>query len=861
MKKLLFGCEVLSVICLTDAFAMKISSDDIQMLGSAKASPIKTVFRTDIDMTKLNDSSFNLKLNDIPEKLKPYHFDRIIPTLGEGTPEPDFQTICNLEYLINTLSFDLKQIFPCKASDFIEHLSQNCSQMKPNIFELPDDDFLYYKTVEDGRPHIFLHLSSKNISNVSDFNQKLEGRSVCAYDSDVVMKSKNSIDLDHVDLYSRNINLASDNRLKIHSSKLQAKEAINEDAKILLNEGEVTKGRLYASGGYQEYVKEINPSILKADRVIQRGNNVTNRGILVQSKEYYDLGGHTSNVPLETTIFGHMEKSKSNLFGTSRTTVDTKDDVLIPNEFHVDWYVSENSELGNTLYNEMTRIFAEKGIVINKDLNLAGVSKENHFRKVETSSSGFLAAWLGPKTPNIANEISQLQKRIRDIRGPMDLYAIEKEVVSKIKRLKKFTKHLSELKKCLVNFNASPLASTKAFLEILAKYVGPEVFIGKQTITTIQNDTTGHGNYFEAPILEFNNKKTEIAGDVYANDIFINTGSLVTLALPQTSEITQESESIGVSFDLLTFATYLMDPTVSGIMKAALSASTINVGFKEAQSKRGSYVPSKILAKNQIKINAREGHLTHTQIKAGLVYAIFTGDLVMETLANENWSQQSSANFSASFGVKKDSDKKEKETEGKKNQEESQQPESKDFSSFAENLKNMVSSSTLSTRESEAFEKYIDDYAYMIGEKEFYLKVGGLLKTKSVLFGNQLGDQSREYISAGKIQYEKIKEGRHSTSFEHTVSVADVTAACDALVEFSDTLKETVNNLEKIDGEDIKQAISGVLQDGENKVKEIFSGVECPKREETSTEKFVENASTLGKMWNVIWKPFKGLEG
>ncbi len=852
MKKLLFGCEILSVIYLTDAFAMKISANDILMSGSAKTRSEKTVLRTDIDMTELNNSSFDFRLNGVPEKLKSYHFDRIIPMLGEGTPEPDFQTIYNLEYLINCLAFDLKQIFPCKASDFIEHLSQNCSQMKLNIFELPDNDFLYYKTVEGGRPHIFLHLSSQNMSNVSDFNQKLEGSTICAYDSDVIVKSKNSMNLDHVDFYSRNMSLESENLLKVRSSKLQAKGTISEEAEVLLNEGEVIKGRLHAPGGYQEYAKEINPSILKADRVIQKGGNITNKGIQVQSKEYYDLGKHTSNVPLNTTLFGHMKKSKSNLFGTSTTTVNTKDDLLLPNEFYVDRYISENPELGNSLYNEMTRIFAEKGIVINKDLNLAGVAKENHFREVKTSSSGFLTAWLGPGTPNVAKEIGQLQQRIRNIRGPMDLHNISKEVTNKIKRLKSFKDDLSTLKNCLSNFSVSPLDSTKMFLEVLAKYVGTEVFIGSQTITTIQNDSTGHGNYFEAPVIEFNNKKTEIAGDVFANDIFINTGSLITLALSQTSRITQESESVGISFDLLTFATYLMNPTVSGIMKAALSASTLNIGFREAQSGKVSYIPSKIFAKNQLKINANDGHLTHTQIKAGLIYAIFTGDLVMETLANENWSQQSSTNFSSSFGVKEDTNKdKGKENEEKNNKKESPKPESKNFSSFAEHIKNMVSTSTLSTRESEAFEKYIDDYAYMVGEKEFYLKVGGLLKTKSAFFGNQSGDRSREHISAGKRQHEKVEENSRSASFEHTFSVEDATAACDALEKFSDVLKETANNFEKIDGKDIKEAISRVLQDKEK----------CPEKEKTFTEKFVENMGTLGKMWNAVKRPFKGFGG
>jgi hypothetical protein len=852
MKKLLFS-GIISIICFQESFSMKIEGGDITMLGAPGNRSPKIALHADIDMTELRQSDFYSTSDKIPEELKPYHFDQSIPLFGNGSPVPDFQTIANLHSLISGLILDTKQVFSENSSDFIEQLAQNCSQMERNISELPDLNFLYYKAMEDDKQRLFLHLSSQNNADVSNFHREFNDRTICAYKSDVKIKATNSMNLNHVNFYSRNMSLKSENVLHTRASKLKAEGTLHQKAKNLLNESEIIKGRqnlgggLFSSGsGYQEYVKEVNPLVLQSDKVIQEGDSIMNKGIRVHANEYYDFGKHTSNVPQKVILHGHMEKEDSNFFGSSKTTVDTRDDVLFPNEFHVGLYVSENPELGSTLYNEMTHIFAEEGIIINKDFNLAGVAKEEHFRKVETSSSGFLSAWLGPKTPDLSREINQLQHQIRNVRGLRDLNNLRKEVTNKIKMLKEFKNDLSTLSDCLNNFDTAPLDYTRAFLDVLGKYISPGVFIGSQTITTIKKDVRSHGNYFEAPRIEFNNKKTVIAGDVFADDIFINTGSLLTLSLPQTTEMTQTVETAGVSINLLAFASCLLNPAVSGVMSAALSASTLNVSFQEANSKKVSYTPSRIMAKNQLRINAHDGHLTHTQVKAGLVYAVFTGDLVMETLATKVWSHQERSGFSTSFGLVEN------------------------FSNFANNLKQMALNSTFSNNESRDFEQYIDEYACMIGEEEFYLEVGGLLKTKSVLFGyrpkgkESTDDEDRtehEHISVGAWQNEKIEEISQSSSSGFTISMPHITKAYEALNKFSDTLKDAINNFEQIDGDDIKRTIDENLRDAENKIDGFFSGKKYPKREKTHAEKFWENVNDVRDLGNDICQPFKDFFG
>ena len=884
MKKLLFS-GIISVICFQESFSMKIEGGEVTILGTPRNRSPKIALHADIDMTKIRQSDFFSTSDKIPEELKPYHFDQSIPLFGNGSPVSDFQTMANLHSLISGLSLDTKQVLSENSSDFIAQLAQNCSQMERNIFELPDLNFLYYKTMRNGKQHLFLHLSSENVGKISDFKKKLNSKTVCAYNSDLEIKTQNKTELDHVNIYSRNMSLKSENVLHTRASKLKAEGTLHQKAKNLLNESEIIKGRqslgggLFSSGsGYQEYVKEINPLVLQADKVIQEGDSITNKGIRVHANEYYDFGKHTSNVPQKVTLPGHMEKEDSNFFGSSKTTVDTRDDVLFPNEFHVGLYVSENPELGSTLYNEMTHIFAEEGIIINKDFNLAGVAKEEHSRKVETSSSGFLSAWLGPKTPDLSREINQLQYQIRNVRGLRDLNNLGKEVTNKIKMLGEFKDDLSKIGDCLKNFDTAPLNYTSMFLKVLGKYVDAGVFIGSKKITTIQKSTNSHGNYFEAPVIEFNNKKTVIAGDVFANDIFINTGSFVILSLPQTTEMTQTVETAGVSINLLTFASCLLNPAVSGVVSAALSASTLNVNFREAQSRKVTYTPSRIFAKNKLQINAHDGHLTHTQVKAGLIHAIFTGDLVMETLATKVRSLQENTSFSTSFGIEENSEKKSKngkeeqksKGKGKESADKGKSKEAEDFPTFADHLKQMVLNSTFSTRESEQFERYIDEYACMIGEEEFYLEVGGLLKTKSVLFGYQpkgkesTDDEDRtehEHISVGAWQNEEIEEISQSSSSGFTISMPHITKAYEALNKFSETLKGAINNFEQIDGDDIKRTIDENLRDAENKIDSFFSGKKYPEREKTHAEKLWENANNVRNLGNDIYQPFKDLFG
>lgn len=868
MKRLLLG-GIASVLCLNESSAMRIEATELVMRNSSRNQSGEAAIRRDIDMTERCKQSPRYSRQEfLPKKLKSYNLDQSIPLFGEGTPISDLPTIWNLDFLIDDLLLDLKQVFARDVRSFIDQLARNSGEMGQNIYELPDLDFLYYKTMQNGKQHLFLHLSSGNAEKISDFRKELTGRTVCSYNSDLEIKTKNKMELDHVDIYARNMKLESENTLHARASRFEVKGTIYEEAPTILNESEIVKGRETigrgSSGrGYQEYIKGVNPVVFQADRVIQKGENITNKGIQVRASDYYDLGKRTSNVPQRTTLYGHMEKEDSNFFGSSKTTVDTRDSVLFPSEFHVGWYVSENPELGSSLYNEMTHIFAEKGIKINKDFNLAGVAKEEHFRKTVTSSSGFLSAWLGPKTPDLSREINQLQNQIRNVRGLRDLNRLRKEVTNKIKMLGEFKDDLLKIRNCLKNFDTDPLNYTSMFLKVLGKYVDAGVFIGSKKITTIQTSTNSHGNYFEAPMVEFNNKKTVISGDVFANDIFINTGSLVTLSLPQISEITQESEVCGVSVNLLTFASCLLNAGVAGIISSALSASTLNVDFREAQSRKITYTPSRIFAKNKLQVNAHDGHLTHTQVKAGLVHAIFTGDLVMETLATKVRSLQESMSFSTSLGVENESENTRGEQGSKdkgkprESDDKGKSKDAEDFPAFADHLKQMVLNSTFSTRESERFEQYIDEYAYMIGEKEFYLKVGGLLKTKSVLFGHKSKDKEHEHISVGEWQNEKIEEINLASSSGCTISMPHITKAYEALEGLSDKLDKAVNNFEQIDGNDIKRTINGKLQDAENKVESLFSGKEHSEREKTHTENFLKDLDNIRERGGAVSQLFK----
>lgn len=163
-------------------------------------------------------------------------------------------------------------------------------------------------------------------------------------------------------------------------------------------------------------------------------------------------------------------------------------------------------------------------------------------------------------------------------------------------------------------------------------------------------------------------------------------------------------------------------------LEAALGSSAISVSCQSSEMHQEVHKPTRIHASERLDIEAENGELTQTQIKAGIVHAVFTDNLVLKTLANEKWSKQSGGSASFGFG----------------------------------DLAGMLKSATISNIDAGSFEKIIDDFASMVGEKEFYLKVGNVLRSESAFVGHMNHDPKHEYKSAKITQIEKVKQGQNT---------------------------------------------------------------------------------------------------
>lgn len=763
---------------------------DVQFSGTSAISRPSVNFSAERDFNLTfqiinsgNPIFFSMK--SINPKIRKYNFNTCIPLFGEGIPIVDVSAINGLEYALNQLRLVERKIYPYDMDAFLEVLAKNSAALPRNLSDLPDKNFIYYKNMDDGKQCLFLHVSSKNIDKNEDLKCKSESQAVLAYGSDISINADNVL-LDHAKISGKNICFEANDQLTSLGSEIKADETIRMKAQKQRHCTTVNIGSIYKSGGnteeFHQYISSVDEDKFIAKKVIQEGEYAENYGISVKADTFLDNCNHTVNKPVKTTLYGYIRKEDSNLFGSSETSVHMRDDYLFPCNYNVNEFISDSQVEGSSIQNDMTHIFASKRIRIDKDINSSEVVTEQHEVTVRQSNSGISFCGLGVKAPSLVNEYQNLREEIQKNNNRIfqlrTLIKMGQSVNESLKEVMSLHSQLTESCDAIKLLNSDPMIGMKKILDVLSHYVNPSLFIGNQTIEIKQVNTESHGNLFASPLIEFNNKKTVITGDIYANDAYINTGSLISLSLPNTMEIEQSIKSCGVTMNLLTFASSLMTPGVSSAMQAALNSSSFNMSFRDRKSGEISYTPSKLCVKNKLQINARDGHLSHTQIKAGIIYAIFTGDLVMETLATKKWSTESqcSGHFSLN-GVS-------------------------GFSDLAQSLKNVVKSSEISLKKSREFEQYIDDFAYMIGEDKFYLEVEGIMKTKSVIFGQKNQNSAYEHIHVGKVQNEEMKNIHRVNSKGFKASMPDMGKASDAFSKIPEQMSNLFEEISRFNGKE-----------------------------------------------------------
>lgn len=108
----------------------------------------------------------------------------------------------------------------------------------------------------------------------------------------------------------------------------------------------------------------------------------------------------------------------------------------------------------------------------------------------------------------------------------------------------------------------------------------------------------------------------------------------------------------------------------------------------------------------------------------------------------------------------------------------------------------------ISSVDSGSFENKIDDFASMVGEEEFYLRVGNILKNKSAFIGQIVHDTAREHIEAKAIQEKKVEESSSSWERSFDFTVGEV---CNALSSFMPFNENEESEAEIEEFEDYKE--------------------------------------------------------
>lgn len=731
------------------------------------------------------------------------HLNENIPFLDVTHPHTDYASIKMVPNFITEFLSD--KIAPCKtakANEFFNKIIvRNQQQMARErgareIQEIPDLDCLFYKDVENEQ-HLFLRLSSKTRKEAELFKQKANGKNICLEDGDVKIISDKDMTLDHLDIEANNIHCYAQGKILNWASKMKAKWIIEFEADEQRHETIIKKWvrseRKKHSGSHTEGIDSVDECLFKAEKVNQRGRKVDNIGIFVEAETFEDNAVHTTNMPAKITLYNYAWAEKNGFMSTASTEVIKVDDVLVPTRYHVDYFYSNNADEGSSIKLGYTLLNSGSEVIITKDKKEDVVVDEEHTLIIHEEKSGFSICG-GVKIPD---PTAMLQKMSHSYNSG-NMIGFTTSMIGAVAKGIQTLKDYGTLKNLCNTTGPWDLTNAANLLSVISHFVhGPSVQFGHRSVDIKQSMHMGHGNLVRAPKQTYHNKeRSTFAGAYIGNDISIKTKTFVTFDIPKTMDYNMSVFQAGLSLDLFSFAVALLNPEIATACGAGLAASSINLSCQSMESHQEVHGPTQILAEN-LDIEAENGELTQAQIKAGIVHAVFTNDCVLKTLANQSWTSQSGGSISfglAAFAKGKNITEESAPSDstsgdvkelanGEAGDASALTGESINFEVLATELKGFVLSTNVSCTDAGRFEKIIDDFASFVGEDEFYLQVGNILRTESAFVGHITHDPANEHIEAAKREEVQVEEYSESWDNSFDLSIPD-------LVEISEAVKE-----------------------------------------------------------------------
>ncbi|MBR1734570.1 MAG: HNH endonuclease [Alphaproteobacteria bacterium] len=823
IKKIGAYCGILSIFFSNIAVAMQPEPGvlvihgrkNLQIVGQPQSMPISSDIpnlpHEDFDVTAhLSEMPFPRGVRAWPSekrKIEEQHLDTNIPYIEGPIPTIDYDSLRAVPFFI--AKFLSGKIHPSKqagAKDFFEKIIvPNQQTLSSEVSAIPDLDCLYYKTVS-GSQHLFLRLSSATRREAEIFKQRSNGKTLFVESGELKLRSDGSMVLDHVDAEADKITVEAKDTIFNRASKMKAKWIIRLKAGKQRNETVINKWVRESSGkhhfAHAEGVESVDDCSFIAQEVIQEGDEVENYGIFVEADRFEDRAAHTLNMPAKITLVNYAWEEDEDMFSSASSSVRQVDDVLVPTRYHVNYYRSASDTGGSSVKFGYPIINSGSKIEVLKDTKEDIVVDEQHTIEIHEEKSGF-SIYGGVSVPDPSSHL----QRLRAMHKSGNMVGLSTATISAVaKGIQAYEDY--KIAETLLNYKSAwNIEQTTALLQTLSHYVhGPSIQFGSRSVDMKQQTILTHGNTFISPTQIFHNPiRSSFAGTYLAKDMDIKTKTFITFDLPQTVHSEMSMHQSGISMDLLSFAIALINPAVGSALDAALSASSVTVGFQKGESHQTAHRLTILQAEHKLDIEAENGQLTQAQIKAGIIHAIFTNDLALKTLANEKWTRKRGGSMSFGLGG------------------------FADFKSLADTLQNTVASANISNIDAGSFEKIIDDFASMVGEEEFYLRVGNILRTESAFVGHKTHDPAHEHIEAKERQDIKVEECRESYDHSFDLSIGD-------LMTVVNTLKQQIKDEAIADGLTQEEAVQIAEQQKQKLIQDL--NTEKAKVEETSD--FVE---------------------
>lgn len=615
----------------------------------------------------------------------------------------------------------------------------------------------------------------------------VEKGSLIARNGPVHIEMTQNVNLDHAKIFGDRVDMEIGQRLLNRASQIGAKTVIYIEADEQTNETVINKwSHDWRSGDnyvHTEGIESIDDCSFLAPIVIQKGTKIRNLGIAVNAKIFEDQGIDTLNMPASVVLHNYAHFEKSGLFGSASSDTRQLDDFHVPTRYHVEYFKSLGQEGKETRIGlGYTLIQAGSDIIITKSTKEDIPVDERHILEIHEEKSG-ISFFGGMSVPNSLAQLQSMRQAYQS-GNMMGFTTSAIGAIAKGIRVCETAKTIGDAVKNFKGFNGVSdikMADIGSMIGVISQFVnGPSIQIGTFSLDIKQEEHITRGNCMKAGrnMIFHNDEKSSFCGHYEAgNDIDIKTKTFVTYAMPHTKTSSVSVHQSGVSMDLLSFAGSLMSGGMAAMNNALLMSSSVNISSQNTRTHAVQYLPTTIQAKKKLNIEAKDGYITQAQIKAALVHAVFTGDTVIETLADEMKSESTGYGISMGLGMFAD---------GKTDGEDKSVVTSKNngFMDFVGNLKDYVKYVGISGVHSSEFERKIDDYAEFVGTENFYLKVGGILTEKSAFFGYVGQDKSQEHIEAKKIHHEKVPEFHSKNDSSFQVHFGDVFAVYDALHKF-----------------------------------------------------------------------------